>query len=211
MFAAGEAPPSLVSILGPRLLEYAEVVCADGGLAHCLDAGMTPDCLIGDFDSADQALLNDSALEQVKRIGHPADKNASDLELALEYLASGPAVPDVVIVLGVSGGRTDHHLFNWLLTMARPWPFGLRLIDKTVDAYLVTSERPCELQCIVGTIVSLVPLGDALGVCTRGLRYALQDDALQAGRTLGLSNVAISSEVCVAVGEGKLLAMRVLA
>lgn len=210
MFAAGEPPPPLAGLLDEATFATARVVCADGGLSNCLKAGRIPDCLIGDFDSVDAESSAHPSLAAVPRIVHPVDKSASDLELALEYLANDPQVPDVVVMLGVSGGRSDHHLFNWLLPMLRSWPFGLRLIDRTVDAYLVTPARPCDIPCETDDTISLVPLGDVAGVTTEGLVYRLHDDDLQAGRTLGLSNLADASRVHVEIRDGRLLVMRVL-
>ncbi len=210
VFAAGESPPDLTRLLDAATLASARVICADGGLSNCLGAGFVPDCVIGDFDSIDVRHLDQAALRTVQRIAHPKRKNASDLELALEHLASESPVPDVVVVVGVSGGRSDHHLFNWLLPMIGSWPFNLRLIDRTVDAHLITGERPCKIPCRVGDTVSLLPLGDVQGVSTDGLEYSLANEDLMAGRTLGLSNVATTSQPCIEVCRGQLLAMRVL-
>ena len=59
------------------------VIAVDGGGAVCIEAGVTPDIVLGDFDSLDPA-----ALEWLRRVGvtvkaFPADKDQTDLELAL--------------------------------------------------------------------------------------------------------------------------------
>lgn len=207
MFVAGDPPPDVSALLGNTSLE--RIVCADGGLAHCLTAGLKPDCLIGDFDSVDADMLAWPEVANAERITHPTDKDASDLELCLEYLAQENFGQSQVIILGASGGRTDHHLFNWLLPASRQWPFQLRLIDHAVDARLVTPEWPAAFECAVGDTVSLLPLGEVRGIYSEGLQYALCDDSLRFGSTRGLSNVAVGEEVVVSVGEGVLLVMRV--
>ena len=185
------------------------MVCADGGVVHCLAAGIIPDFLVGDFDSVDPEILDRSELASVQRESYPSEKNQSDLELCLDLLCQLETVPDDVILLGVSGGRSDHHLFNWLLPMLRDWPFGVRLIDDSVDACLVSASRPFKRSCEVGRTLSLVALSEASGVTTAGLEYPLCDAVLHPGSTCGLSNVISDKEVCVSLSNGQLLAMQI--
>ena len=188
-------------------LDGARVVCVDRGLVHALAAGLEPTLLIGDLDSVPPELLARPALAAVPRRVFPADKDASDLELALCTLADEPAAPHEVVVAGVSGGRTDHLLFNWLLPARRPWPFTLRLVDASVDATVVTAARPFVATAVVGRTVSLLPLGRADGVTTRGLRYALVGATLEPGSTLGLSNVVARTPIGVTLERGTVLAL----
>jgi len=199
--------------------DFAAVVCVDSGLVHCLKAGFQPTLLLGDMDSVPPDALSDDALTNIPRHLYPADKNASDLELALDTLASadsadvtGPGQlelqrPEQVVVVGVSGGRTDHMLFNWMLAGLRDWPFELRLLDTTTDAILVTPTRPLSTSIGEEVTVSLLPLRRVEGVCTEGLRYALVDDALDVGSTRGLSNVTDGGHMRVSIRAGRLLVL----
>jgi len=208
LFAGGDAPPALGSI--PDLLagvEPALIVCADAGLVHCLDAGLVPHRLVGDFDSVPQALLRRAERAGAQRLTFPTDKDASDLALALLGLCDEDI--DRVTVLGVSGGRTDHLLFNWWLPAWRDWPFALRLVDKRCDAHVVVAHRPVRFHADPETVVSLLPLSRVDGVSTAGLRYALHGRTILPGDTLGLSNVADGGAVRVQVSGGTLLVLRV--
>ena len=208
MFAGGAFAPCVLDGVD---LGGARAVCVDGGLAHCLAAGLEPALLVGDLDSVSPAALARAERADVPRLSFPADKDASDLELALHALADGGAgaVPDEVVVVGVSGGRTDHLLFNWQLAAVRPWPFRLRLVDASVDAVLVVPHRPLSARGVPGETLSLLALGRATGVTTRGLRYRLAGATLERGTTRGLSNVVDAGSVSVSVTGGTLLAMRV--
>lgn len=194
-------------------------MCVDAGLVHCLAAGFHPTLLIGDMDSVPPDVLSDPALGAVPRRLYPAEKDASDLQLALEGLADddagerrdsvgAPACrPEQVVIVGVSGGRTDHMLFNWLLSCLRDWPFELRFIDATTDAVLVTPTRPLVATLEEGDTVSLLPLLEAGGVHAEGLRYALRDGTLAPGSTRGLSNVADAPGLRVSIRTGRLLVL----
>ena len=207
MFAGGDLPARLPADL-EDVDDGAFVACADRGLEHCLALGRTPDLIVGDFDSVPAALLDSPACRGATRVTLPADKDASDLDVALERLAAEPGI-DRACLLGVSGGRTDHLLFNWLLA-ARDWPFALRLVDDEVDARAVRPGRPARIDAPAGATLSLLAPVPARGVTTRGLRWELEDAALGPGSTRGLSNqVRGPGPVEVRVAEGALLAMLV--
>lgn len=183
------------------------VIGVDKGIGYCLSIGLIPDLLMGDFDSIDPVLLEDSRLEGVEKQCFPERKNSSDLDLALQWLRSS----DVhhVTLIAISGGRSDHHLFNWLLPLQKELTFAIELIDASAHAYLVTPQHPLKTVADAGQLVSLVPMPEASGVSTQGLEYPLHDAELTAGSTLGLSNVASQVSIGVSVSKGKLLVFRV--
>jgi len=63
--------------------------------------------------------------------------------------------------------------------------------------------------CARGDIVTLIPAaGEARGVVTEGLRYALRGEHLAPGSTRGVSNVAAAEQASVSLHEGSLLVVR---
>lgn len=184
------------------------VIGVDKGIGYCLSIGIVPDLLMGDFDSIDSMLLEDPRLDGIDKQSFPARKNRSDLDLALQWLRSSHV--SHVTLLAISGGRSDHHLLNWLLPLQEEWPFTVELIDATVHAYLVTPHYPVRTVAKPGQVVSLVPMPEALGVTTEGLEYSLHDAELAVGSTLGLSNVASQLSIGVSVSSGRLLLFRVI-
>ena len=100
------------------------VIAADSG-ANWLDAvGVQPDRLIGDLDSADPAVVDRLRAAGVVVEQHPVDKDASDLELSLEWALRQGA--DEIVVLGWGGGAVDHLAAN-LLVLAIALPTGTTL------------------------------------------------------------------------------------
>ena len=183
------------------------IVGVDRGIGHCLSTGLVPDVLMGDFDSVESSVLRDSRLAEKQVIRHPVRKNSSDLELALHWLSD--AGIERVVLLGVSGGRSDHHLFNWMLPMQKTWPFSTELVDKSVHAYTVSAKHPLSIAVQTGDTVSLLPMPDADGVATEGLEYALHNASIGTGTTLGLSNIAVGETVSVSIDNGQLLVFHV--
>lgn len=170
-----------------------------------MQVGLQPDMLIGDLDSAPQSLLQDSRIAGVKRYVYPSDKASSDMELALTILADEEV--DVVIVLGVSGGRSDHMLFNWQLVRLRAWPFSMQFIDETTHSYILKGAQTVLVDATPGSFLSLLAMESSTGVSTTGLHYPLTDAAIEAGSTLGLSNRVVSDTIRVTISSGTLLVM----
>ena len=206
VFANGE--------LGKRAVQRANIqdtdfiVCVDGGLQHAQEWGIQPHLLIGDFDSAQSTSLNASNIADVERINHPVNKDASDLELALEELQSREIQQreiQEVLLLGISGGRADHSLFNWMLPAVKAWAYKLRLLDETADAHVVNRAHPFKQTSTLGSLISLLPLRKVAGVTTAGLEYPLNNASIKPGSTLGLSNVVCAKNVTVELASGVLL------
>ncbi len=189
------------------------IICADGGLAQALRWNLTPQMVIGDLDSADPDELNRLAARGVEIVRHPAEKDETDLELALEAaLRYGPGE---IIVLGGFGRRLDMTLANvFLLASARFFPDRtgerrpvLSLMDEHCRVFFLRGPARCSLEGRTGGIVSLLPLGGpARGVTLEGLEYPLEEADLELGSTRGVSNVVREAPGWVTLRKGGLLA-----
>src|SRR5690348_11873254 len=60
------------------------VIAADSGLEHARALGVPVDLVVGDLDSVDPAVLDAAIADGVTVERHPAAKDATDLELALD-------------------------------------------------------------------------------------------------------------------------------
>ena len=113
VFAGGDAIPRG---LGELLDRDRLVIAADSGLDHAHSLGFHADLVVGDLDSVDPDVLR-AAREQGTEIElHPAEKDSTDLDLALEAARARGAIR--VTVVGGNGGRLDHLLANVLLLAA---------------------------------------------------------------------------------------------
>jgi thiamine pyrophosphokinase len=190
-------------------LETADLVIAADAGAHWLVAhGRRPDLLVGDLDSIEASLVEELAAAGTQVERHPSEKDASDAELALERAVAVGA--DRVVLVGALGGpRLDHELANLLLLADSIWDRELdelRIVRGTTVVRAARPARPLRLEAGPGSTVTLIPVGgDAEGVVTTGLRYALSGDRLRLGRSRGLSNVVEQPPASVTVGKGSLL------
>lgn len=186
----------------------AVLVAVDGGLDHALalaDTHGMPDYLVGDLDSVDAERVSSVAANGHTRIvRHPAEKNETDLELALLMVEA--AGIDHVVIVGLSGGRLDHVLGNVLLLAARDWRFTIDFLSVDGDGHLLTPERPWQASLPDQTVASLLPLSpEVSGVTTTGFYYPLQQATLKLGTPRGMSNVVNAAQSTVSLKSGKLL------
>lgn len=182
------------------------VVAADGGLDRAQELGLEVDVVVGDLDSASPAALAAAEASGTRIVRHPAAKDATDLELALdEAVALGARR---VLVIGSSGGRLDHLLGSLLLLGAER--YAALELDGLVGGALVHVVRDRRaLQGTPGELVSLVALGGpAVGVTTAGLEYPLDNETLEPGSTRGISNLFTRAAADVSLTAGILLAVR---
>lgn len=182
------------------------VVAADGGAGSLDRIGRRPDLLVGDFDSVDPALLERLAADGTPIERHPADKEASDTELAVRSALDADAT-EVVLLGAVGGDRLDHELAN-LLLLADPALAGrgVRAVRGPTTVRAVHGAGRLELLGAVGDLVTLLPVGgDASGITTDGLRWPLAAETLAMGRSRGLSNEVLIAPASVRIERGTLL------
>jgi thiamine pyrophosphokinase len=206
----GSITPCAPAILG-RLPAADVVIAADAGLHHAAALALDVDVIVGDMDSVDAVHLDDARARGTRVELHPIDKDATDLDLALDTaLALGTG--RIVVVDGGVGPRVDHFLANaLLLTQAKL--AGVAVEAAIGDAWLtvVRPGTPRSLHGEAGSLVSLLATGGvARGVTTTGLRWALRGDDLETGSTRGVSNTLSGDEATVSIVEGVLLAVQPL-
>jgi thiamine pyrophosphokinase len=181
------------------------VIAADSGLEHAQLLGVPVDLVIGDLDSVAPSALDAAIAAGVAVERHPAAKDATDLELALDAALERGVT--AVHVVGIAGGRLDHFLANVLL-LASPRYRSARVDAHVGDAHVTVVHDRAELAGTPGDLCSLLPLGGpAAGVRTEGLRYPLRGELLPPGTTRGVSNEFLHARAAVSLEGGVLLAI----
>jgi len=201
--AGGDAPAPSAALAVPL---GAPVVAADKGLEHALALGLEVTVAVGDFDSAAPEAVEVAEAAGVRIERHPHEKDATDLELALDVAAARS--PGRILVLASGGGRLDHLLSAALLLASD------RYASRQVDAFfgearvhVVRGERV--LGGAPGEILTLLAAtGQAKGVRTEGLVYPLRGETLEPGSSRGVSNVFADTTARISVERGVVLAIR---
>ncbi|MEM9607919.1 MAG: thiamine diphosphokinase [Actinomycetota bacterium] len=180
------------------------VVAVDSGVDHALELGLRIDVVVGDLDSVSADGLAAAGDGGARIEEHPADKDQTDLELALEVaLADAPA--SCVVVGGAPDDRIDHWLAA-LGTLASPRWRATRLDVRMGRSRILPVHDEVRLPTRPGQTVSLIAIGgDAVGIRSTGVEWPLDGETLPPTVARGVSNVAIADEVTVAVEQGVVL------
>lgn len=171
----GEEPPDLL-------------IAADRGMDYVLEAGMVPDLIVGDYDSAGSGSAAHFRECGVPFRTYPAEKNYTDTEAAIrEALGAGSTE---IRIFGAAGGRLDHFLAN-LECLLIPLEKGVpcALIDE--QNRITLRDRPFTVrrEASFGTFFSFFALGESVEDLTlAGFKYPLKGHTLRKGSSLCVSN-----------------------
>lgn len=183
--------------LATPLEESDYILAADGGYAHIQSLGLTPDGVLGDFDSLGYVP------EQAKIF--PVEKDDTDAMLAVRHgLSLG--YRRFLLYGSLEGPRLDHTVANFQTLQF--------LADRGAEGFLIGKEQvvtvlkngtlrfPAEAE----GILSVFCMGeDARGVTLTGLQYPLENGTLTPAFPLGVSNHFTGRPATVTVSKGSLL------
>ncbi len=185
----------------PHICDEDLVIAADGGLVHLERGRVTPDIIIGDFDSLGHL---PSGTEVIRL---PVEKDVTDTAAAID-VARGRGYRRFVLY-GATGGRPDHTMANYqtLASLALRGEEGY-LVGEDFSATAIYSGSSLIFNNdFQGTFSVFAIGGDARGVSIRGGTYALDNATLSPVVPLGVSNSFAGEELRVSVREGTLLVM----
>jgi thiamine pyrophosphokinase len=200
----GNSPWRGVEFLPGLLAEADYVIAADGGFAHARRLGIRPDLVIGDLDSLGPEEQEEPANSGIKTIVYPAEKDESDLELALDRAIA--LKPEKIMLFGALGARLDQSLVNiFLLERAARAGVAGEIFAGKERIYLV-HDRLELAEAEPGDLVSLLPLSaEVAGVQTWGLKYPLHNEKLVRASSRGISNEVVALPAGITLTAGLLL------
>lgn len=174
------------------------LIAADGGYAWVEESGLSPDFIIGDFDS----LTVTPAHSHV--ISLPKEKDETDMMAALHIALERGY--QTIHFYGGTGGRIDHTLANFqiLSWLSQQGKSGL-LYGKGWMATAITDGTLRFDPEERGTISVFAHSDRALGVDLVGLKYPLQNAVLENNFALGVSNEFTGISARITVKHGTLL------
>lgn len=158
------------------------VIACDRGYEYARRAGVTPDLILGDFDSYSGALPEGAAVLRL-----PTEKDDTDTMAAMRRaLDAGYTRIRIYCALG---GRLDHLMAN-IQCAAFAARQGVRVTLYGAEAEIyVLSGGTLTLAPREGYSLSVLALSDAVrGVYIRGAKYALEDAEITNFFPIGASN-----------------------
>lgn len=177
------------------------VICADAGYETALKAGVKPDLIVGDFDSAKEPPTKGLKVKVL-----PTEKDVTDTMFAvMRGFALGFRS---FLLLGCLGGeRFDHSLANLeVLQYIREHGGHGIMADRNTKIFLLHDEK-LKMTGMNGALVSVFPYnGGMCNVSYSGLKYPLNRDTLNCGGfPMGVSNQVVQDMAEVRVHSGTAL------
>ncbi|HAR88622.1 MAG TPA: thiamine diphosphokinase [Ruminococcaceae bacterium] len=173
------------------------IVCADSGYSFAKKAGLTPNLIIGDFDSLKEELPQNT--EVVKLNTHKDDTDTE--HCVMECIRRG--YKDFLL-LGSIGGRTDHTFAN-IATLAFLSEYNYNGIARNNGEEIrILKEGSYEMNNKKGIIFSVFPYGcESVNVTYKGAEYMLNNKTLTYNVSRGISNVFVDDEAEITINRGR--------
>lgn len=190
----------------PRLTAFAAgaelLLAADGGANHLARVGLRPAAVIGDLDSISESTR--SWLGDDLMIERP-DQDRTDLDKAIEYTFDELGVGELT-VLAATGGRVDHDLGN--LGLLARLGLGTRLQFEGDAHRLLAIRGELRLGATAGETWSFWTYDPKTRVTLDGVRWPVNDAAIDAGSRPSISNEAVAETVGVSATGGSVVVYR---
>lgn len=198
----GGAPIQDYQWIRQNLLPDDFYIFCDGGLKHRQSLQVTPDLLVGDFDSWDNPKT------ETETIVLPREKDDTDTFFGVkEGVKRGF---EDFLLIGVIGGRFDHSLGN---ISALLYLTGLGKKALIIDDYSsieVVSSQPVFIEQNIQYFSVLNIDGKAKGITIKNAQYPLEHAEITWDYQYGISNQVLPGKTAeVTTQEGRLLLVKV--
>jgi thiamine pyrophosphokinase len=182
------------------------IISVDGGATHLRKLGITPDVLLGDFDSIIKEDYEYYKNIPVEIIQFPPEKDMTDTELAVEFAMNKGY--NTFVFIGALGSRYDHSMAN-IFILKKLLDKGIKgvIVNETNEIILIRDKIKINKE--EGIKVTLLPLSETVeGVTTKGLYYPLLDAVLEMCSTWGVSNEFVADIAEISLRKGLLLVIK---
>lgn len=200
LVGAGEEPTERI-----RVTEKDYLIAVDGGYDYCRKHQLTPDYILGDFDSLSEEnreVVRKAADGNVKTL--PVCKDDTDMLAAIRHgLELGYGRFEIY---GGCGKRFDHTIANiQCLIFLKRQGVAASLYSNREKMYLISNEKVV-LDAQENGFFSLFALQKVVsGVTIRGAKYEVSDAELTDDYPIGVSNEFVGCKVEICVKDGLLL------
>lgn len=173
-------------------------IAVDKGAELLLKLNLDYTMAVGDFDSISEKYF-EIVKEQKKIITLDKEKDLSDTEYAIEYLANLGV--HKLFIISATGSRLDHSMTNIF--------YLKKLYEKNIESYIIDDNnriRICDSECQVYNEyenVSIVPLTlEGIKVTLNGFYFKLNEDFIEFGSSRCLSNYLVNNTGIITIISG---------
>lgn len=181
-----------------KIPDDAFIIAADSGIVHLKGFNVSPNIIMGDFDSCD--VPNGYNCEIVR---FKPEKDDTDLMIAVKKALS--LGYENVFLLGATGGRFDHTIAS-LQTLEYLYEHGAygAIFDENSAVYIQNIGKR-SYKADKSCYFSVFSLTDRSVVSIKGTKYELQSSVITRSFPIGVSNEFIDEQAEIEVSSGKLL------
>ena len=184
---------------------YDYLIAADKGMEFLKAAGICPDEIVGDFDSAGLQVLSYFEEKKILIRKFRPQKDSTDMEIAMETAVERGSTS--ILVLGATGTRLDHVLGS-IRNLSIPLKAGIacEIVDTHNRIRMIEKPLIIKREEQFGKYVSLLAhAGTVEGLTLEGFFYPLQDFCLGTDSALGVSNEITGEIARISFRSGRLL------
>lgn len=182
------------------------ITAADSGMDFLYRNHLTPDIIVGDFDSANiNALYYFRENTRIEFWQLNREKDETDTEFAVHDAISRGMTK--ITILGGTGNRLDHMLGNiQLLGIGLENDVAIEIIDEHNRVRMIDKPVCISKKEQFGDFVSLIPYSKTVEhVTLTGFKYNLTDDTMGGFGSLGISNEIVGDVAEISFEGGIML------
>lgn len=190
-----------------KINKYDIIIAVDKGLETLDILNITPNYVVGDFDSIDKTILRKYENTQIEIIKLNPEKDLTDTHSAIN-LAIGLKSKKIIII-GAIGTRLDHTIANiHILKLAIDKGINIKIINETNEITLINNSIKIYKDQNY-KYISLIPLTTTVeNITLKGFKYPLTKRTLYIGDSLGISNEQLQQEGEIQLEKGILILIK---
>lgn len=184
---------------------FDNIIAADKGLEILDICKITPNYIIGDFDSVNTKLINKYSNSKIIKLN--PEKDFTDTHMAIKLAIEIKSTE--ILVLGAIGTRIDHTIANiHILKECLEKDIKCQIVNENNKIFLIKEDT------IIGSdnkynYISLIPLTtEVTGVTLTGFKYLLKNATLSIGESIGVSNEQLNKDAKIKLEKGILICIK---
>lgn len=204
IIVGGGIPPSR-NLIEKYMINNSYIIAADSGADILSEYGITPNFLLGDFDSISKDVY-ERFLSNTSIVRFPKEKDYTDAQAAFNKAVDLGA--EEIIFLGCTGKRIDHFMANiCILNEALEMGIKAYIVDEENEIFLI--DESIVLEGNPGQIFSIFSYAeDTENLTLSGVKYELNNYYLTKTDNLTVSNEFLQKEANIQFSKGKLMIIK---